>query len=152
MALRIELESGYVISDDPALIDLELITRYLAEDSYWAKGRSAETVATAVNNSTVLGVFAVDGMAQVGQARLVSDKATFAWLCDVFVLEAHSGRGLGKALVGAAVEYCDSLGIRQVVLATADAHGLYAQNGFKGLDQPSRWMDRSHGGTAGDAQ
>jgi GNAT superfamily N-acetyltransferase len=78
----------------------------------------------------------------VGFARVVTDRATFGWLCDVFVIEEHRGKGLGGALVRAAVEHPDLRNIKRFVLATADGQGLYAKYGFEVLDQPERWMMR----------
>ncbi len=148
---RIDLDTGYFISSDRELIDLAIVQGYLAEQSYWAKGRSAQTTATAVANSVVLGAFISNGSAQVGFARLVTDQATFAWLCDVFVLDAHKGNGLGKALVAAAVAFCDSVVMKRMILATDDAHGLYDQQGFRPLDGRQNWMFRNLGGPGEDS-
>jgi GNAT superfamily N-acetyltransferase len=135
-----ELRRGdYTISADPARLDLDVIHGYLSR-SYWAAGRPRELLARALQHSLCLGLYHESG--QVGLARVVSDYATFAWLCDVFVLEEHQGRGLGKWLIGAAVAHPRLQGLRRMMLATRDAHGLYRQHGFTPLDEPARWMER----------
>ncbi len=130
---------GYSISTDPARLDLDVIHGYLSR-SYWAAGRSRELIARALQHSLCFGLHHEGG--QVGLARVVSDYATFAWLCDVFVLEEHQGRGLGKWLIGAVVAHPRLQGLRRMMLATRDAHGLYRQHGFTALDEPERWMER----------
>lgn len=132
---------GYLLSDDPARLDLEVIHGYLARESYWAQHIPREVVARALEHSLGIGVYAPDG-AQVGLARVVTDFATYAWLCDVFVLEAHRGHGLGKALIQMVVSHPRLQGLRRFALATKDAHGLYAQFGFTPLDDPTRHMQR----------
>ena len=140
------LETGhgpYLISTDPGRLDLQLIHRYLSNESYWANGRSRETSDRAVNNShLVIGAYDSGG-AQVAFARMVTDLATWAWLCDVFVLPDHQGSGLGTAVVEAIVSHPDVVDISRQLLATTDAHGLYARFGFAELDDPSRWMIRN---------
>ena len=128
----------YDISSDPARLDLEAIHAYLTR-SYWAEGIPEETVARAVAGSLCFGVF--HGARQVGFARVVTDRATFAYLCDVYVLEEHRGRGLGKRLVGEVMAHPELAGLRRFVLATRDAHGLYAQAGFQPLARPEFFME-----------
>jgi GNAT superfamily N-acetyltransferase len=130
---------GYRISTDPAQLDLDVIHGYLSR-SYWAAGRPRELLARALRHSLCFGLYHERG--QVGLARVVSDYATFAWLCDVFVLEEHQGQGLGKWLIGAVVAHPQLQGLRRMMLATRDAHGLYRQCGFTSLDEPARWMER----------
>lgn len=130
---------GYSISTDPARLDLDVIYGYLSR-SYWAAGRSRELIAKAIRHSLCFGIYHDEG--QVGFARIVSDYATFAWLCDVFVLEEHQGQGLGKWLIGAVVAHPQLQGLRRIMLATRDAHGLYRQHGFTPLTDPERWMVR----------
>lgn len=132
----------YVISTDPARFDVGVFHRYLSEESYWARGRAREATERAVANSIVFGVYAPTGE-MVGAARVVTDRATFGWLCDVFVLEAHRGDGLGKALIAAVTGHPQLASLRRLMLATADAHGLYAQHGFQPLTAPERWMERA---------
>jgi len=135
----------YLISDDPALVDVDVVHGWLTDASYWARGRTRETVVRSIANSIPLGVY--HRGVTVGFARLVTDRSTFAWLCDVFVLEEHRGAGLGKALVDAAVTHPDLQEVERFVLATADAHDLYGRYGFEILDRPDRWMIR-RGSTA----
>ncbi len=130
----------YVISDDPALVDVAKVHSWLDQTSYWAKGRTLETVERSIANSIPIGVY--HRGATVGFARVVTDRSTFAWLCDVFVMEDHRGSGLGNALVEAAVNHPELQGIKRFVLATADAHDLYRKHGFEVLDRPDRWMFR----------
>ena len=130
----------YVISDDPARFDADAMHDFLQREAYWAKGRSRETTVAAVTNSVVLGVYGPDG-AMVGGARIVTDRATFGYLSDVYVLAAHRGRGLGTAVVTAACEHPAVAGIKRLMLITADAHELYRPFGFTELRQPEGWME-----------
>jgi GNAT superfamily N-acetyltransferase len=132
----------YVISTARSRLDLALIHGYLANESYWAEGRERATSDRAIEHShLVVGAYDSEN-AQVAFARMVTDLATWAWLCDVFVLPDHQGGGLGAALVGALVGHPDVVDISRQFLATADAHGLYAKFGFTALDDPTRWMHR----------
>jgi GNAT superfamily N-acetyltransferase len=137
-----QLES-YTISTDPARLDLDVIAEALGR-AYWAAGRPRAVIARSLANSLCFGLY--HGAAQVGLARVVTDYATFAWLCDVFVLEAHRGRGLGKWLIATVVAHPDLAGLRRFLLATRDAHGLYQQYGFTPLAAPDRWMEIVRGG------
>lgn len=128
------------ISTDPARLDRELVWEQLANHSYWAQGRSRERVERSIANSLVFGAYL--GGRQVGFARVVTDRATFAWLCDVFVVESERSRGIGKRLIEAVVAHPDLQGLRRFHLATRDAHGLYARFGFTPLAQPERHMER----------
>jgi GNAT superfamily N-acetyltransferase len=135
-----ELRRGnYTISTDPGRLDLDVIHGYL-ERSYWGAGRPREVVARSLQGSLCFGLYHDSG--QVGLARIVTDGATFAWLCDVFVLEEHRGGGLGKWLIGAVMAHPQLRDIRRIILATRDAHGLYRQHGFAPLAQPDLWMER----------
>lgn len=127
------------ISTDPNRLDVDLIHRWLSEESYWAGGVSREIVARAIDNSLCFGVY-LEGR-QVGLARVVTDRATFAWLADVFILDSYRGRGYGKALIAAVVAHPELRGLRRLLLATRDAHGLYAQYGFTPV-APERFMER----------
>lgn len=132
------------ISTDRARIDHELVHRFLAEEAYWSLGVAREAVDRAIAGSLPFGLF-VDGE-QVGFARAVTDGAAFAWVADVFVLPAHRGRGLGKRLVEAVVSHPDVRDVRMLLLATADAHGLYERFGFVALPSPERFLARRHPG------
>ena len=133
--------TDYAIRTDLAAMDLDLVHDWLSTDAYWSLGRSREAVATAAEHSLNVGAFTDDGR-QVAYARVVTDHATFAWLCDVFVDEAHRGRGLGRRLMEAVMEYPGMAEMKRVVLATADAHRLYEEFGFEPLEKPERWMIR----------
>ncbi|MBS1707289.1 MAG: GNAT family N-acetyltransferase [Armatimonadetes bacterium] len=124
------------VSDDKSRLDIDLVCAWLKE-SYWASERPRELVEKSIAHSHCFAAF-VDGR-QVGFARVVTDHATFAWLCDVVVDPSARGIGVGKALVQAVVDHPDYAEIRQVVLATKDAHGLYEQFGFQMIPH-GRWM------------
>ena len=126
------------ISTDKQRLDIDSIHRFLSESAYWAIGRPREVVQRAVDNSLCFGAYH-DGRL-VGFARVVTDYATFGWLADVFVVEAHRGQGVGKALVQAVEDHPDLQGVR-LLLATKDAHKLYAQYGFEPVP-PDRYMQR----------
>lgn len=133
-------DDHFLITTDPARLDITAIHRYLAEESYWAKGIPLETLTRAIANSLTFGVYAPDGQ-QAGFARVVTDRATFAWLCDVFVLPAYRGRGLSKWLMEVVWAHNDLHGLRRQLLATLDAHGLYHQFGFQPLAAPERYLE-----------
>ncbi|MDQ3908435.1 MAG: GNAT family N-acetyltransferase [Acidobacteriota bacterium] len=130
----------YAISTERARLDLEIVHRYISEESYWGRGRSLEVVRRSVENSLPFGVYR--GAETVGFARVVTDYATFAWLADVFILTAHRGRGLSKWLMEIIISHPDLQGFRRWVLATKDAHELYRRFGFVELHRPERWMER----------
>jgi N-acetylglutamate synthase-like GNAT family acetyltransferase len=127
------------ISTDPTRLDLEAICDLLSR-SYWANQRSKETISHTLQHSLCFGVY--DGTRQIAFARVVSDYATFAWLCDVIVHEDYRGRGVGKHLMEAILAHPDLQTMRRFMLATRDAQGLYAQYGFKLIEHPERWMER----------
>ena len=131
---------SYLITDDSSRLDATMVHRYLSEESYWARGISLEIVQRSLQNSLCLGVYSENGH-QVGLARVVTDYATYAWLCDVFVLSDHRGGGLGKALVTAVIGHPRLQTLRRMALGTLDAHGLYAQFGFTPLTDPKRHME-----------
>ncbi|MCA6100360.1 GNAT family N-acetyltransferase [Bradyrhizobium australafricanum] len=133
------MPADYEISADPHRLDVEVIHTFLAKDSYWARGIPGSTVERAIDNSICFGVY--HRAAQVGFARIVTDRSTFALLADVFILEAHRGKRLSKWLVRCVVEHEDLQGLRRFLLATSDAHGLYRQFGFEALGNPSRFME-----------
>ena len=138
--------TDYVLRSDLADMDLDLVHQWLSTDAYWALGRSREVVETAAQHSLNVGAFASDGR-QVAYARVVTDHANFAWLCDVYVDRDHRGRGLGKRLVGSVVARLDELGVRRTLLSTQDAHGVYAGSGFTPLPDPTSWMIRTPSGS-----
>jgi N-acetylglutamate synthase-like GNAT family acetyltransferase len=125
------------ISDDPARLDGAVIERLL-RDAYWSANRTPERIERSLRNSVVVGAY--DGKRQVGLARVVTDRATFAWLCDVIVDEDYRSRGIGKALVAATLAHKELQGMRWV-LATSDAHELYRRFGFTELAAPERLME-----------
>ncbi len=137
--MQTQVLDDYEISADPDRLDVEVIHKFLAEDSYWSPGIPRSIVERAIENSLCLGVY--HRAAQVGFARVVTDKSTFALLADVFILEEHRGKGLSKWLMRCVVEHEDLQGLRRLLLLTSDAHGLYRQFGFKELGNPSRFME-----------
>lgn len=130
----------YTISTEKPRLDVELIHRFLSEESYWARGRSRTQVERSIEHSFCFGAYA--GGEQVGFARAVTDAATFAWLADVFVVAGHRGRGVGKQLVEAALGHPDLADVYRWILGTADAHDLYRRYGFTELHGSSRFMAR----------
>jgi GNAT superfamily N-acetyltransferase len=135
-----ELPDGYEISTDPARLDVELIHQWLAGDAYWALGRPREKQDLAIANSLNFGAYDTASGAQLGYARVVTDQATFAWLCDVYVAPAARGKGLGTALAIAVRDHLAPYGLSNVLLATTDAHAVYAKAGFAPLPKPEKWM------------
>lgn len=133
------LPPGYRISDDRAEMQMDVIHGYIAR-SYWAAGVPRETIERAVAGSHVVGAFLGD--AQVGFARVVTDHAVFAYLADVFVLEAHQGKGIAHAMIGHLHAHPALQGLRRWMLATRDAHSLYASLGWTPLDDPTLFMQR----------
>jgi GNAT superfamily N-acetyltransferase len=129
----------FLISTDPARLDLDVIHGFLT-NCYWAKGIPRELVARSIEHSLCFGVYDGSG-AQVGFAKVISDFATYAYVADVFVLESHRGRGLGKALMQCVVQHPSLQGLRRWSLSTRDAHTLYAQVGFTQLSFPDRYME-----------
>jgi N-acetylglutamate synthase-like GNAT family acetyltransferase len=134
--------STYEFSADPARIDVAAVHGWLAEHSYWARGRSRDLQERAIAGSRSFGVYDASDGRQVGYARVVTDGATFAWLCDVIVDPDARARGVGVMLVDGVVRELDALGLKRVLLATHDAHGLYARFGFVPLLEPVKWMER----------
>jgi Predicted acyltransferase len=137
---RIDTAKGtFEISTDRARIDVDAVHAYLTR-SYWAEGIGRDTVARAISGSLCFGLYDPEGR-QAGFARLITDGATFAYLADVYVLEEWRGLALGKALAEAVVSHPVATGARRVLLATADAHSLYARYGFQPLGQPQKIME-----------
>lgn len=130
----------YTVSTDRDRLDLGMVTRFLAEESYWARGIPAEVMSRAVQGSLCFGVY--HGDRQVGFARVVTDYATFGHIMDVFVLPEHRGEGLGKLLMECIMGHPELQGFRRWGLGTADAHGLYARFGFTSPAHPERDMEK----------
>lgn len=131
---------GYSISDAPERFDVSRAHQWISGQSYWAAGILLQTFARACANSLTVGVHAPSGE-MVAMARVVTDRATFGWICDVFVDEASRGLGLGKRLMAYLKAHPELQGFRRMHLATGDAHGLYAQFGFVPLSKPESWME-----------
>ena len=128
----------YRITTDLERLDIDAIHAYLSR-SFWAEGIPKATVAKSIANSLCFGLF--DGDNQVGFARVVTDRATYAYLCDVYVLETHRGEGLGKWLIETVMAHPDLQGLRRFQLVTRDAHGLYRRHGFDMPLHPERQME-----------
>ncbi|HLZ67080.1 MAG TPA: GNAT family N-acetyltransferase [Aliidongia sp.] len=142
---------GFTVSTDPARLDMDLIHRTLATESYWAEGRPFDKVARSFAHSLPFGVYAPDG-ALVGWARVITDYATYAYISDVWVLAAHRGRGLSKFLIAAIVGHPELQGLRRWSLNTHDAHGLYRQFGFTEIAEPEKAMERRQAPVSSPAQ
>ncbi len=132
----------YFISTDRALLDLNVIHDYLSNQSYWATGRSLETIRRSIENSLSFGLYNDAGGRHLGFARVITDYATFAWVADVFILDEARGQGLGKWLMEVILAHPELQGFRRWILATKDAHELYRRFGFEELKRPERWMER----------
>lgn len=127
------------ISSDKGRLDRDTVHRFLSEEAYWSRGVAREQVDRAIEHSICFGAYDEDG-AQVGFTRVVTDQATFAWVCDVFVLPQARGRGVGKALIAAVVAHDAVKDVRRIALATEDAHGLYERFGFAAPHDAYKWM------------
>jgi GNAT superfamily N-acetyltransferase len=134
-------KGDYEISTDPARIDAVVVHEFLSS-SYWAKGIPLQTVELSIENSIPFGVY--HGRQLVGFARIISDRATFAYLADVFILPSHRGRGLSRWLMECIMSHPGLQGLRRWMLATQDAHGLYAKFGFTPLKISDAWMEIHH--------
>lgn len=137
--LAMTREDGYHLSSDPRRLDIDRVHHWLSTDAYWAIGRPREVLARAIEGSIGYGIYRPDGV-QVAFARVVTDAATFAWLCDVYVDRAERGRGLGTWLVTAVQDDLSARGVRRILLATLDAHGLYTKLGFQPV-APDRYLE-----------
>jgi GNAT superfamily N-acetyltransferase len=132
-------QNEFVVSTDPARLDVTAIHAFLTR-AYWSEQIPREVIERAVRHSLCFGLF--EGNAQIGLARVVTDYATFAYLCDVYVRESHRGRGLGKWLIECVMAHPQLQGLRRFNLVTRDAHGLYARHGFQSLAKPENHMER----------
>jgi GNAT superfamily N-acetyltransferase len=131
-------KDGLTLSTDPKRLNIDTICDFLGQ-AYWADTRSRATIESSLKNSLVFAVY--DGDRQVALARVVSDYATFAWLCDVFVHSDFRGRGISKWLMKEILAHPDLQGLRRWILASTTARGLYSQFGFSPLQNPERWME-----------
>lgn len=134
-----QMREGLLLSDDEGLLDMEKIHSWLSLDAYWALGRDLELVTRAFTHSYPFGVY--EGEKQVAVARIVSDTAIIAVLCDVFVDREYRGRGIGTWLTEATVEWTQKLEIKRTLLTTKDAHDVYSSVGFQQLKNPDLWME-----------
>lgn len=132
------IEDGFLFSDQKELLQIDRIHRYLSKVSYWAKDIPVETVAASIQNSLCFGIYK-SGI-QIGFARWITDKATFGWLCDVYVEEDYRGKGLAKKLISFMIFHPDLQNLRRYQLATHDTHGLYEQFGFSQIKNPENQM------------
>lgn len=130
----------FTIDTDNARLDVDAVQAFLENDSYWAQTRTRDQTETAIANSICFGLYL--GERQIGFARVVSDRATFAYIGDVYVLDEFRGQGLSKWLMETIIAHPELQGLRRWVLATRDAHGLYEKYGFHELVHPERWMER----------
>jgi GNAT superfamily N-acetyltransferase len=131
-------KNNYIISTDPSRLQLDVIYEFLS-DAYWSKGRSRRTVARSIENSLCFGVYADNQ--QIGLARVITDYSVYAHLCDVFILEAYRGRGLGKWLVSCILAHPELQAVKIWTLSTRDAHGLYRRFGFHEVATPGQRME-----------
>ena len=138
MAYQERKKGRFSISTNPKRLDIDAIHAFLSR-SFWAEKIPKKTVAKSIKNSLCFGLF--DGKKQVGFARVITDRATFAYLCDVYVLEEYRAKGLGKWLIETVMSHPDLQDLRRFHLVTRDAHGLYQQFGFTEASSPSRHME-----------
>ncbi|OSY42611.1 N-acetyltransferase [Streptomyces platensis] len=132
-------EDGYEVATDPGRLDIDLVHHWLSTDAFWAMGRSRETVEQSIRGSLNFGLYDAGG-AQVAYARVVTDLATFAWLCDVYVAPTHRGKGLGTWLAAAVRDHLAPYQLKRTLLATLDAHDVYAKVGFVTVPDPEHLM------------
>ncbi|CAM5615229.1 GNAT family N-acetyltransferase [Streptomyces atroolivaceus] len=130
----------YTVSGDPARLDAARIHAWLSTDAYWAMGRTREQQDRMIAGSLNFGAYDRISGRQAAYARVITDRASFAWICDVYVDRASRGNGLGTRLVTAVRDELAPLGVRRFLLATKDAHGVYAKLGFTPLAEPDMWM------------
>jgi GNAT superfamily N-acetyltransferase len=132
-------DGDILVTTDPARLDLDTVHGFLS-GSYWAAGIPREVVERSIRHSICYGAF--DGPRQVGFARVISDRATFAYVADVFVFPSHRGRGIGSRIMACATSHPELQNLRLWTLFTRDAHGLYRQHGFREARYPDRLMER----------
>lgn len=134
-------KDGFSLSTEKAHLQIDRIHRFLSEEAYWSLGIPRTVVERAIEKSDCYGVFSPEG-AQVGFARVVTDSATFAWICDVYIESAYRGQGLSKWLIANVMQDLKPLRLRRICLTTKDAHGLYQQFGIQMTETPDYWMER----------
>lgn len=132
-------EQGFIFSDDNNLIDIKAVHHYLSTQSYWAQNIPLETVKNSINNSLCFGIY--KDKKQIGFARWITDKATFGYLCDVYIVEQFRGLGLAKKLMSLMLFHPDLQKLRSYLLSTLDGHKLYKQFGFKAISAPEKLME-----------
>ncbi|MFD4138397.1 GNAT family N-acetyltransferase [Streptomyces sp. NPDC058572] len=130
----------YTISADPGRLDAARVHHWLSSDAYWALGRSRERQDLAIAGSLNFGAYETASGEQAAYARVITDGATFAYLCDVYVDPSARGTGLGTALVAAVRDHLAPLGLNRILLTTDDAHGVYEKVGFQVLGNPGNWL------------
>lgn len=133
----------YVVTTDASKLDLAVVHRWLSKESYWVPGIPYDVVRRGVQNSLNFGLYAENGARTIGLARIITDYATFAYVCDVFVLDEYRGRGLGVWLMECVAAYPSLQGFRRWMLGTKDAHTLYEKTDFKPVAAPDRWMEKA---------
>ena len=138
--MELTRDDGVILTDDASRLNFEAIFQWLSVESYWAAGRAAETIRRSLENSRCYGVYTPSGE-QIALARVVTDSATFAWICDVYVDAAHRGEGIGNWLMRSVVDDLTALGLNRILLATADAHEVYRRVGFESLTGADRYME-----------
>jgi GNAT superfamily N-acetyltransferase len=136
-------EGETLVSCDRSKLDMGRIHAFLT-NAYWSEGVSRETIERGIENSMPFGVYADGG--QIGFARVISDRASYAYLADVYIEESYRGRGLSKLLMRAVMAHPELQGLRRWILGTRDAHGLYRQFGFTEMQRPERWMEKAASG------
>lgn len=134
-----EKKDSYLLSTDKSKLDISFIHDFLCNKSYWAKGITYHTVKTSINNSECFGVYVNDK--QVGFARVITDKSTFGYIGDVFILEEHRGKGLSKWLMECIMKHPELQGFRRWIILTRDAHELYRKFGFAPVKKPQNYME-----------
>jgi GNAT superfamily N-acetyltransferase len=138
--MHLHRTDGFVLSDDKSLLNIDRVFTWLSTDAYWALGRPRGAVEDSIAGSDSYGVYGPDGE-QVAFCRVVTDRATFGWVCDVYVDREQRGKGIGKWMISALRDEYSAIGMRRLLLATLDAHGVYATAGFVPLLNPERWME-----------
>lgn len=131
---------GFIVSTDRSKLQIERIHRFLSQEAYWSQLIPISVVRKAISNSLCFGLFADNG-SQIGFARVITDSATFAWLCDVYIEEPARGQGLSKWLMSCVMKHPSLTNLRRICLTTKDAHSLYAKSGFEVSKTPGYWME-----------